>query len=179
MARVKVKDFISLDIPDDMEYSDNLDRYLFSAIRMGEFAEEMLSLDLEVGLEEPFTADRCFILHSSDVRPLNIDNGLDFSDPGVKSDVKCLMNVDGAGDKLLGLERDVTSKLLVERNDLLVAYEYYDDEADDNEPTNMHFIISIATLDTYCSGQIWLNDIETKSGRVKEAERWLNTIEPV
>ncbi len=165
MARVKVKDFITIDIPDDMEYSDNLETQLFSVAKMGPIAQQMKEDGMEQTLEGPaYGADRCFVLHSTSFRELTNDYGTDFSDSSIRGQAFHLINICSFNDLIL----------LVDDDDLIVAYEPCDEEC-----CIYQFNIYVATPKYFCPGQLWLNDMNGAKERKDEAERWLKTIEPI
>ena len=161
MLKVKVKDFISLEIPEDMEYSDNLDTQLFCALRRGEFAKEMEKLGIAVELEDPYSADRCLIFHSSCFHSIAGSEGTDFSNSTLRDQALLFMKTSFRSDELI---------LLVDREDLIIGY------TPCGEERNFH--IHVATPKYVCYGQLWLNDIDEEDGRTEEAIRWLKTIEP-
>ena len=165
MPRVKVKDFITIDIPDDMEYSDNLETQLFSVAKMGPIAQQMKEDGMEQTLEGPaYGADRCFVLHSTSFRELANDHGTDFSDSSIRGQVLNFIDICAREDV----------RLLVDNDDLIVAYEPCDEEC-----CIYQFGIYVATPKYFCPGQLWLNDMDGPEERTNEAERWLKTIEPI
>jgi len=167
MARVKVKDFITIDIPDDMEYSDNLETQLFTAMKIGPIAEQMKEDGLEPTFGAPSGADRSIVLHSTSFRKLDNDEGLDFTNPGLRGEVMHLIGLSGNQEKFI---------TLIDRDDLIVVYEpIYEDDI------FLFFGIDVATPKYYCPGQLWLNDVDIyeEDKLIEEAEKWLKTIEPI
>ncbi len=163
MPRVKVKDFITIDVPDDMEYSDELESKLFSAIKIGEFAKSGMSMGIECDLEDPYSADRCFVLYSSVFKEITVYEGDDFSNSTLRGIAMAFFN-----NQVIDFDSYI---FLVEKNDLIVGYRPCGEDRD--------FSINIATPNYCCSGMIFLNDIEEEKDRIEEAERWLKTIEAI
>lgn len=163
MARVNVKDFITIDIPIDMEYSDNLDTQLFCALRRGKFAKEMEGMGIPVELEDPYSADRCFILHSSTFRCIDASGNEGVFTASLKSQIIRFMRAISLSEELI---------ILVDSDELIIGYIPSDDEY------NLHFGVHVATPKYICYGQLWINDIDEKYSRINEAIRWLETIEP-
>ena len=191
MAIVPIDNTFTVTIPKNMEYSNKLDRYMFSAIRIGphareamrtnEFAKEFLGIEMEVSLSSPFSADRCFIIHN-DYYEFKGNTNNNLLEKEVFDDIKTLIKSTEALEKKAGLKyKERKHKWLVKTEELLIHYSYLIDEVGFDgrvirRSEIAQFSIDIITSNKVYSGQIWLNDLNSFNERIKEVERWLRTV---